>query len=378
MSIDSSSHSLKLAPSWPIILSGAGLGVVLAWGVLSGDAQGRVNLFYLLFVYLLIPILSLIVASISLVHGKGLNLARVISWLPIWSKQANLFRRKLNQLGVEKFWLYFQSNLASLAYAVSSVVILFLLLLASDVSFVWRSTILTADDVLPFLQFISLPWSFWEQAQPNMSLVELTQDSRLQTQEFNSALGSWWRFVLAVQIFYGLILRSALLLLTSIWFKWKVASDVEFQLSKKLKVNQRRVDSEDQIADVVHQLSSSRIMVTNWGGINLSMIEPFKELVIREDNLMNAGPLANESEQRVAERWQGPQLVLVKSWEPPLAELLDYLQNSQGYVFPIDWNQDGPQKIRPSHLREWQRFVGQLAQWEVFVPMSLTPPQEKL
>lgn len=380
MSTDSSTHNLKLTPSWPIILSGAGVGALLAWDALSGDAQGRVNLFYLLFVYLFIPLVSLIVSSLSLVRGKGINLARLVSQLPIWSNQVNQFQRKLSQLNVDKFWFYFQSHLAALAYAMSSVLIFFVLLLASDVNFVWRSTLLSGEEILPLLELVALPWFFWEQAQPTINLIEYTQDSRMQISSLNGDFGAWWRFVLAVQIFYGVILRGVLLLLTSMWFKWKLANDVESQLSRELKRNQRQSKTDIELAEVIHHLPSKSMMVTNWGGIDLAKLaglESSEELSISSDNLMNAGPLASDSEQRVAERWRGPQLVLVKAWEPPLAELKDYLQNSEGIIFPVDWTATDLQPIRQPHMQEWQRFVAQLPEWKVFVPLSLMPQETK-
>ena len=51
--------------SRPILLLGFGLGLLLSITVLSGDDAGRVNLFYLLLVYLFIPLFG---ALISLPH----------------------------------------------------------------------------------------------------------------------------------------------------------------------------------------------------------------------------------------------------------------------------------------------------------------------
>jgi hypothetical protein len=62
-------------------------------------------------------------------------------------------------------------------------------------------------------------------------------------------------------------------------------------------------------------------------------------------------------------------VVLVKSWEPPLAELGDYLsalpESMQRFILPLDWDEDSVQPIREIHLHEWRRFCGTLAGWQL-------------
>jgi hypothetical protein len=61
--------------------------------------------------------------------------------------------------------------------------------------------------------------------------------------------------------------------------------------------------------------------------------------------------------------------VLVKSWEPPLAELADYLQTGDGYLMPLDWKLSGSESTRkaiePFHLEEWRRFTALQENWEL-------------
>ena len=97
-----------------INLLGFVLGVVVSWGLLLGDEQGRVNLLHLLFVYTFIPLASLIVSSASVLFGQGINLANLSSYFPFWShlqKRAYLLQK--NQAHAK--WLFFyQSQLAAI------------------------------------------------------------------------------------------------------------------------------------------------------------------------------------------------------------------------------------------------------------------------
>ena len=62
-------------------------------------------------------------------------------------------------------------------------------------------------------------------------------------------------------------------------------------------------------------------------------------------------------------------VVLVKSWEPPLAELADRLKdidsNADKLILPLDWNDTGIRQPTLAHLDEWRRFAATLPNWQV-------------
>ena len=368
---------INLKLTWPIILIGASLGLVLAWSVLSGDQQGRVNLFYLLLVYLFLPLASLVISCLSLLNGKGINLSRIIATLPIWSDQRKLIIRKAQQLKVEKFWFFYHSQLAALAFSASSLLIFFMLLIASDINFVWRSTLLSASDIYPLLNLLATPWAFWPEAQPSLTLLEATQDSRLQAViAGNHYHAQWWKFVLAVQVFYCVILRSTLLLLTTLWFKYRLKNDIEQTLANAPKNHPSTQEGSDKFNTTNLNLPQG-LTVNNWAGIEPQLLLSLHTLDLSPDNIMKAGPLASEAQHRDAERWLGKQIVLVKSWEPPLGELEDFLKNGNGFIFPLDWKNTTLKRLRPEHLQEWLRFVNKLPRWQVYLPNELLPAESK-
>ena len=104
----------------------------------------------------------------------------------------------------------------------------------------------------------------------------------------------------------------------------------------------------------------------NWAGVPDSILEEVKRRYPEKINgQLFAGPTTDESQQLIAQQSEGSQLLLVKSWEPPLAELADYLANSHGYLLPLDWKESRLQGIESFHLEEWRRFAAAQNNWDL-------------
>ncbi len=363
--------SLKIV--WPIILVGGFIGLFLSWFVLTGDQLGRVNLFYLLLVYLFIPVVSVIASLFSLVFGKGINLARLLSSIPILPYQTKTIIRKMHQLNLDKYWFLLQSQMAAIAFSIASLMTFFILLLATDLNFVWRSTILIPADILPLLEFVAWPWNYWEAAQPSLILLEMTQDSRLaSTHNGLNDYGVWWKFILATQICYSLFLRILLVACTRWWLKRSVQSDVEqvLQMSEQLSTNQQ-----EEVAELSPQTNTlkSSLVINNWDGIPMEILALLPELDLSTDNIWINGWLGSEEQLLKMANLKGEQIVIVKAWEGPLGELDDFLQHGHGVILPLDWNDSGLLQPKLNHLQEWQRFVNALPTWELYIPKQLVP-----
>lgn len=367
------SNDLTLKVSWPIIFFGAALGILFAWGVMSGDSQGRVNLLYVLAIYFFFPVISLFISSLSMVKGTGFNLAKISAKIPFWSNKQLMLFRKYHQIGIDKYWFFFQSHLAALAYSLSSLLVFVLLLLSTDIHFVWRSTVLVASDLLPLLEASAFPWFFWQEAQPSLELLQATQDSRLSGKSVSSHLATyWWQYVLAIQIFYCFILRGILLIVTGLYYQLKTKKDMTFILEKSIKQKIAKQEHFNDFSPVIHELPH-QILINNWANFDLKILSSFENLNCTSDNIINSGPLATTSEKNIAARWQGLQVILVKSWEPPLGELLDFLENGQGYIWPIDLKNNQLVSVTELHLQEWQRFIFPLQTWQVYLPEEFLP-----
>lgn len=318
--------------------------------------------------------MSLVVSILSLVKGKGINLARVALATPLWGHAVQQQVHHLAQRNLDKHWLFFQSQAAALGFSLASLLVFFMLLVATDVNFVWRSTILDASDILPLLEMAALPWYFWESAQPSIELLLSTQDSRLlNSGAVQNNYAAWWPFVLATQVFYCVILRSILLISATQFLRLKNKKDFVSKLSSE--VIRGKIQTENhELAKLVHELPHW-LAINNWAGIDLEIVKDI-EHGLRMDNVMNAGPLASEQDRGFAARWQGEQVILVKAWEPPLGELADYMANGKGFIWPIDWKKSGLINLKLNHLNEWRRFVAKQTDWQVYLPASLLPEAE--
>ncbi len=350
---------------WSILVTGAAIGSVLSWLVLTGDQQGMINLFYLLLIYLFIPVVSVVISLFSLFLGDGINLARLLMATPLFSIKSSPFFRKLHQLNLDKYWFLYQSQAAAIAFSVASLLVYFTLLLITDLNFVWRSTILGPSDILPWLKAIALPWQFWDGAQPNLALLEITRDSRVAENLGQQAdYGRWWKFILATQMCYSIILRLLLMLITYFRFNAILKSDFEQELKTQIS-NKRPIEQEAvETSPVVSDMPGSDV-INNWDSIPLEVLNLLPGI-----NPENINTNLNRRQSSVDE-----QLLIVKAWEPPMGELEDYLQDGRGYLLPLDWNDAGLCQLRVNHFHEWQRIINKFPSWKLFIPKGYAPDE---
>ncbi|NVJ50616.1 MAG: DUF2868 domain-containing protein [Gammaproteobacteria bacterium] len=346
------------AIAWPITLSGFIIGLFLSFSLLSGDEQGRVNLMFLLLVFVLIPLLSLLLSLFSLIMHAPTNLAAILSRLPLMSNQRQRHLMHLRQLGVDQTWLLLQSQYAAMAYALASLTVLFLLLLISDVNFVWRSTLLKPQQMQPLLELIALPWWFWDSAQPSLSLLIDSQDSRLDNQAFaQQALGNWWPFISASLVFYALVCRLLFLLPLRLMISKRMASDLESQLTQKIQEHHKSHAQHEVRARILESLPEPYV-IYNWDALSDALMQTLPEVQDAQALYQRGDPLTDVSPLHV--------VIVVKAWEPPLGELEDTLEHLQGIIYPVDFDAQQPQTLDPTDLDEWRRFTAKLSGWQLY------------
>jgi len=367
------SNAKPLKIIWPIVYVGAAIGLVLSWSVISGDQLGRINLFYLLVVYLVIPLLSIITSVFSVFFGKGINLARLLTTMPVWTSRTKSMVRKVHQLNLDKYWFLMQSQLAAIAFSVASLLVFFTLLLATDLNFVWRSTILLPADIFPILEVIAMPWQFWSAAQPELTLLEMTQDSRIVPSSNGfSEYGAWWQFIFATQLCYSFLLRVLLLLGTRWRLKKMMASDVEQRLQHDINQHDPLHDEEQETSPILNQIPEPELVI-NWDNIDMTTLAFLKQHNLADEhavihNRQSISQLQSEEFKQTVQ-----QLLIVKGWEGPMGELEDYLAINQGYLLPLDWNDSGLTPLQFNHLHEWQRLVNKYSSWQLYLPQELQP-----
>ena len=357
--------SVPTLMSRPIAACGFAFGLLLSIGVLNGDDQGRVNLLYLLVVFMVVPVAGAGLSVFSLLTSKRLNAAQLLFSLPIWPSSVSNNLHKLHQGKLDKQWLFLQSQTAALAYSLATLLGFLSLLLVTDINFVWRSTLVDAEQLQGVLTVIAKPWFFWDAAQPSLELLRATQDSRLANDYSNvTQYGKWWPFILALLFVYAFLLRGML---------YAVGIGAVFRASR---VNSAKSNNfinateskpalgKHKLAEITHQIPDD-FAIANWAkftGDNLASL-PFSL-----GSCIEVGPELDEDELLALSEKHRNQLLVVKSWEPPMGELEDYMKQGQGLIMPVDM--EGKNLTAPSknHLQEWQRFTEKSTNWQVFQP----------
>lgn len=347
-------------------LIGGTLGIVLSIAVFSGDSSGRVNLLYLLLLFIGIPIGGVILSLAGIALKRGAGLSVILSRLPMWSPQQKRFLTTLQRSQLMKPWLFKQSQQTALAFSLSTLLVFFIMLLATDVNVVWRSTLLSPEQLYSALSIVALPWSFWDAAQPTIELIAATQDNRLAAQYDDTArYGQWWRFLLATQLAYGIFSRLLLFIVARSW----------------LRLSQRKAACETSITEPRQFKSSSHAGAETAKDIEVDTLPVVDTFIMWHDI---PSPTLTHLQQQPAfdaiapDKWiaadklnplpnPDKQIVLVKAWEPPMGEFADYLQMSTGCIVIINYNEEKLLPIKPSHLEEWRRFTRTLSGWTLFV-----------
>lgn len=366
MTQDTTQHSLKRL-SLGLGLLGLCCGFLAAYGVLAGDGQGRVNLLFLLLLFAFLPIVGLVLSLILLVKGGGKGLAGWILDIPLWPRHLTL---ALPQLGIHRsreMWLFYQTQILALSFSVGSLLLYLLLLLGTDITFVWRSTLLTPDDLLPTLQVIALPWGFWPEAQASLALIEQTQDFRLESQGMaQPAVGLWWQYILAAQLVYNLVPRTLMLLVARHKYLTRLQHDGAQLAEAKRDDSSAVVSDKFPLAGLVSTVAIPYTLL-DWAGAPAACHEQIQKQLGAAAATHNIDPLPQTDESQ----WSASQtlVVLVKSWEPPLAELADKLNSMDSsadkLILPLDWNATGVRQPTATHLDEWRRFAATLPNWQV-------------
>jgi hypothetical protein len=335
--------------------------------LISGDQYGKVNLLYLLLLFVAWPLLSLVISISSVFAGSKKSGAAALLSLPIWP---NAWQSTINDLKRSKsypLWLFSQGQKLALTFSVASLIAFLFVLLFNDVTFVWRSTLLSAEQLFPMLKALAKPWFFYESAQPLAEMVRAAQDSRLSTGNISqlSAASSWWLYVLMSQIFYAIIPRTGL-------FYWG-----RFRLSQHIANAEKETVSARFMDQKINQQSESLKEV-------VELADPLQEYV-----LLSATVLPKSLKQHMYQQIGKPKfeyvlsgqenddseekaildnckkVLVVAAWEPPLGELADFMALTQGIIIPVDWKGEQFCQISELHLDEWRRFCFPMKQWQL-------------
>lgn len=341
---------------------GAGLGFFFGVALLSGDEAGRVNILFLLLLFVVVPILGIVLFAFSF-PGRQISMHLRLNEMILFLGKSGRPQDPSQSYEMRRLLIIYHSQYGAVGWALGSIIALLVLLTFTDINFVWRSTLLSPENLLPILEWISLPWFFWEAAQPSTALLTATHDSRLVSHQTpNIAFSQWWPFILACQLFYTFLLRTVtmLLLRLNIQRKLNVATKTVTPPPQDRKTREKLPQK-----PIAEQLSKDFILV-NWAGFAPEVIQQL-DPAIKDKTLVTAGPLATDEDITALQNNTRSQLILVKSWEPPLEQLRDHLLHAKGQIAPIDVKSGRVQVPQAKHIEEWNRSISDMPDWSLYL-----------
>lgn len=371
----------------PAALGGLGFlfGITATGGLLLVDQQRPVNVLVFLgllvglqLVLLLLTLgASLLLPRRSSANGEHFN---IIHWLV-----RRAYRRLSNELRPDQFAPLLRWRMLSLGqwfgvcFNAGALIALLSILLVMDRSFGWSSTLnISSQGLYLLLNGLSTPWAWiWPAAGIDMGLVESTRYQSLQqyfAAEQLEAMRMWWPYLCAALITYGLLPR----LLLRIVFQWiykrqlqltfinypgarLVLARMDSPLVHTQASGHEQAEATAGSAMLRRRLPEGKLTLVDWSGA-LSAVPEAQPWQQEDDVLHSAGIHLNEDAALLGHINQQDRdvVIIVKSWEPPLSELGDFLHgispqlNCYLYLQPL-----AGQTIKPEALTDWQHFARQ-------------------
>jgi len=350
------------------------------------SSRSLVNVFTFLALFVFVQLLLCIIASVVMARTLAGNQPPVMPLNPARLLVARLLpdRRHLReaQSVLRLVFLRYGQELGAV-FTLGAIAAFFVVLGLREFSFVWGSTFTVSNELVERLtSLVSLPWATWLP----VATVDATviADSRYHAAITDLAAANresmrgWWPFLIMSMCCYALLPRLLLWLVSRWSYRRRIRRAVSSLPGSALVLARMRsplVKTQGEVSgplslapQSVDHPSDERLLLLNWSNaLAPTDAGQFEALfAVPPGNIVNAGmgSLAQES-TLVSSRLQAPVehlYVAVKSWEPPMADLSDFL-DSLGPIrrctvllVPL-----AGRSITVAKLDDWRRFTRALA-----------------
>jgi hypothetical protein len=335
---------------WQLINSGfialgAVLGIITMAGLLFYDGGQRINVTVIIG-FVALQLLLALLTSLQSVMGWQ-------PWRPLLNRLVPASSPALQPLQPALMAQAAQGG--GLSFAVTALLTLLAMVVTQDLAFGWSTTLNTAaNGYHQFTSAIATPWAWlWPDAVPDPALVEATRFFRAGT---NTSLtparwGQWWPFVSMLWLVWVVLPRLLLRLLASALVHLRTRQLLlhhpglsalrERMATPVLDTGAGRNDAND-LPDTQHntllQPLPEKAHLLSWAGartVNDKQALPSVLSAICLGPALNVGGLASlgQDQQAIAQLAVSNDavtaIVLVRSWEPPTGELLDFLTSAR-------------------------------------------------
>ncbi len=369
-----------------LAVAGLVIGASVMSVALTYTGDSPVNLLMLLAVVIGLPTLTLL-AAFGLVWARRLKImpaskpSRSLRVLLQRFTAIDLSAIELSYSRYDKlaYWIGHKCmQTFTLAYFLACAVTLILLVAFSDIAFGWSSTLdIQSESVYRLTQILSWPWQWlWSEATPSLALVEASRFYRGQTIAQPELLGSWWQFVLAVLLVWGVLPRLVLRLIASNKVHRHVTatllnhSEVTALIDRLHSTDAHYTGDQDStqiepisdVAESVVELPKDTATIT-WGALSWNGADPSLQQLNAASEIAEVSAYLTTAQTHL--------LLRAKGWEPPLLELNDFLkaliEAHPALTVVVQPLALPGETLSPEELTAWRATIAKVASPQVYV-----------
>jgi hypothetical protein len=327
------------------------IGFFTGLGLLSYSGKEPVNIIYLLFFVVFIPIISISVSIFALFRIKYQDnilldmlptfwLQKIIEWYQ------NSINIKINSSFTNLIFLQ-KAQYLSLSFSIGLGLALILMVTTTDIAFAWSTTLnITTKEFYDIMLILSYPWNSFISS-ISLELISESHYFRLggtvnKEMILNaSILGEWWKFLLLSTLFYSIFLRTIIIIIINRVFSVRVTKEILLidGIDDILKEIQSPIITTASQHNEMEFIQSDKKVNTNKKKSNYNFILGWamstkeigyfnKKLSISSQNIFEvAGNNSLEDDAKVISLVDDNILLYLKSWEPPTMDLVDFLDD---------------------------------------------------
>lgn len=380
------------------------LGFFSGLGLLSYSGHEPVNVIYFMAMVVLVPLMTMSLTLVSmfranasqnlLVHiSPAFWMEKILRLLPK-SVKTSLQELKINPL-LGNWLIIKRSQLLSLVFSVGLLLALLGMVVTKDIAFAWSTTLqISPKEFHGIISTLAFAWrDIFPWAVPSVDLIEQSQYFRLgekldiQMIQNASRLGEWWKFLAFATLFYAILLRAGMWLLSMLGFKKALKSsflglegantllrEMNEPLITTSEAEEKKsfVFNDSHYVQEVEDLDSSYDRTLGWAMSN-------EEVRILNESMQIITPMAFdvggsntlEEDSEIISKCRGEVLFYVKSWEPPTMDFVDFLEAltqvaDKVILVPVGTVEDA-YLPRSKELEVWGRKLQQISSDKVWL-----------
>jgi hypothetical protein len=342
-------------------------GFLSGMALLSYNGHEPVNVVYFIAMVVFLPILTMTLTLFSIYRANSEQSVLVHLSPAYWMERIlkffpNMFEKNLKDIKINPLltnWIVIKrSQFIALLFSVGLLLSLLAVVATKDIAFAWSTTLHISPEAFhSYLNVVAFPWrEFFPSAVPSLSLIEQSQYFRLgdslsaEMIKNASKLGEWWKFLAFATLFYALLLRLMMYIFTTFGYQQALRKSFlslkgvqtlltdmnEPMITTNATVVEHVLSSVPKDIQYMRKLEPSYDFVQGWSIAIPKLLVINDTMQITGSNIFEVGgsnTLSEDSE--IANKSFGEVLLIVKAWEPPTLDIIDYIEALTKYAKKI-------------------------------------------